>query len=381
MKNYKKTGIIFKIIILFVITILFTAFEIHNVDSLIITENNMTNNDFTHDVLGEYCTTTTCPACPTASDRMYQVYNMGYNFSYLTLVLDKNTIYARGRGNELGIIYVPTVVFDSHLEIVGQSSISTYENALITCSTRDVADINLNMYAFWMGDNQIKVKLEIKNNEENTYNGHLHVYITEKTSRWDDDDGNPYHFAMIGNYAFNQNVNIDAGATEIYTKTWKSPYDDITIDNIKVIASVFALSNQYTDETTAADPEFPNNDPPSIPSKPTGISSGNISIKYNFSTSSTEPNGDRIQYGWDWDGNDIVNDWTGLYPSGQVIQTTNSWNSRGNYIIKVKAKDEFGTESDWSEPISVTMPKFKINYHINILFQRFLQRFLLMEKY
>lgn len=374
MKNYKKTGILFKIIILFVITILFIAFEIENVNSLI-SENNMTKNDFTHSVLGEYCTSTKCPYCPKANAQMYQIYNMEYNFSYITLVSDKN-LYAGKRGNELGIVSIPSVVFDSYLKIVGQqSSTSTYENAVITCSNRDVADIDLNLYLFWMGDSNIKVNIKITNNEVNTYNGHLHVYITEKTSRWNDDDGNPYHFAMIGNYAINQNVYADAGATEIYTKTWKSPFNDITIDNIKGIASVFDLSNQYTDETTAADPEFPNSDPPSIPSKPTGTSSGNIDIKYNFSTSSTEPNGDRIQYGWDWDGNDIVNDWTGLYPSGQIIQTTNSWNSRGNYIIKVKARDEFGTESDWSEPISVTMPKHKIIYQINILFQRFLQRF------
>ncbi len=42
------------------------------------------------------------------------------------------------------------------------------------------------------------VNVDVTNNGASTYNGHLHVYVTEITSRWDDEDGNPYHFAMIG---------------------------------------------------------------------------------------------------------------------------------------------------------------------------------------
>jgi hypothetical protein len=380
MINYKKTVIVFQITILFVILMLFPVFEAQYIEYFALPENNTTNNDFYHSVLGEYCATTTCPNCPTAGDQMYQIYNMGYNFSYVTLVSNRNP-YAGSRGSELEVTAVPSVIFDGNIKIVGrQFDISSYEDALMTSSNRDVADIDLNMYAFWMGDSKIKIKLKIINNEENTYNGHLHVYITEKTSRWNDDDDNPFHFAMIGNYAFNQNVDVDAGVTEIYTKTWKSPYTDITIDNIKVIASVFNYSSQYTDETTDADPELPNTDPPSIPSKPTGISSGNIGVKYNFTTSSTEPNDDEIRYGWDWDGDGSVNDWTKFYQSGQIIQITNTWSSMGEYNVKVKAKDEFGTESEWSEPLTVTMPKNKMYYQMNILFKRFIHRFSFFEK-
>jgi hypothetical protein len=203
--------------------------------------------------------------------------------------------------------------------------------------------------------------------------------VTEITSRWDDDDGNPYHFAMIGNNAINLNINVDADVTKIYTRTWNSPYSDITMDNIKVIASVFASSSKYTDETTATNPELPNSDPPLTPNQPTGPSSGYIGIGYNFSTSSTEPNGDLIQYGWDWDNDGAVEDWTDLYPSGQTVQTTNSWDSVGKYNIKVKAKDQFGIESGWSDPLEMKMPKNKMYYQMNILFERFLHRFMFLK--
>jgi hypothetical protein len=382
MKSYKKK-IVIEIILLFFITMLFPAFEAQFVKGIVVPENNMSNNEFTHSVLGEYCTTTTCIYCPIASAQMYQVYNMGYNFSYVSLVENMNS-YARGRLKELGFGAVPSVAFDGgYIKIVGhQSNYVSYQNAVITCGNRAVVDIDLDLDAFWMGGGQIQVNVDITNNEASTYNGHLHVYITEKISRWNDAEGAPYHFAMIGNYAINQNVNVGAGATEIYIKTWNSPYNDITMDNIKGIASVFVSSPEYTDETAAADPELPNNDPPSIPSQPTGPSSGSVGIGYIFSTSSTEPNGDLIQYGWDWDNDGTVDDWTGLFPSGQIVQTINSWDSVGKYNIKVKAKDQFGTESEWSDLLSVTIPKNRaIEYPIiSWFFEQIIQRFPFFEK-
>ena len=36
------------------------------------------------------------------------------------------------------------------------------------------------------------------------------------------------------------------------------------------------------------------------------------------------------------------------------------WDNTGNYEIKVKAKDENGAESEWSDPLEVAMPKNKV---------------------
>ncbi len=98
------------------------------------------------------------------------------------------------------------------------------------------------------------------------------------------------------------------------------------------------------------------NQMPGKPSKPQGSSFGMIGKEYIYKTSAVDPDGDRIRYGWDWDGDDVVDEWTDYYDSGVEVSINHTWNQTGTYEIKVKAQDEFGGESDWSDPITVIMP-------------------------
>ncbi len=100
------------------------------------------------------------------------------------------------------------------------------------------------------------------------------------------------------------------------------------------------------------------NNPPSIPVLE-GITKGKINKNYTFSAISTDTEDDKISYFFDW-GDGTNNNWTEYYSSGVKINVTNNWKNKGNYIIRVKAKDEHGVESDWSEPLNVTMPRNKI---------------------
>jgi len=97
------------------------------------------------------------------------------------------------------------------------------------------------------------------------------------------------------------------------------------------------------------------NNPPNKPTTPTGPASGKPDISYLYSTSTTDPDGDQVFYRWDW-GDGTFSDWIGPYTSGATASTTHSWTEQGTYNIKVKAKDTFGDESDWSDPLPVTMP-------------------------
>ena len=99
----------------------------------------------------------------------------------------------------------------------------------------------------------------------------------------------------------------------------------------------------------------PENHPPSAPSKPSGSTSGYVNQSYSYSTSSTDPDGDQIKYGWDWDGDGNVDEWTGFYNSGETITLSHSWSQPGTYQIKVKAMDQKGDESEWSESLTVTI--------------------------
>lgn len=102
--------------------------------------------------------------------------------------------------------------------------------------------------------------------------------------------------------------------------------------------------------------------PPSKPSTPQGLSQGFIGKEYRYSTSSVDPNGDRVQYGWDWDGDYAVDEWTIQYESGETITVAHTWSTRGEYNIFVKAMDIHGAESDWSDPLPVSMPKEKNSF-------------------
>ena len=115
------------------------------------------------------------------------------------------------------------------------------------------------------------------------------------------------------------------------------------------------------------------NYPPEKPTKPTGPVGGQIRMEYEYNVSTNDPNGnqfgDRIRYGWDWDGDYLVDNWTGYYPSGDTCTFSHLWEKKGTYEIRVKARDSHGATSPWSDPLTVTMPKsFMSNtYHQNIL--------------
>ncbi len=106
-----------------------------------------------------------------------------------------------------------------------------------------------------------------------------------------------------------------------------------------------ASNNSGSDSVTVY---YGENNPPEIPKKPIGPSKGMIDKSYTFTTSTIDPNEDNVKYGWDWDGDNIVDEWTGFYESGEDIDITHTWTNSGIYNIKVKAQDEKGAKSDFS---------------------------------
>ena len=111
-----------------------------------------------------------------------------------------------------------------------------------------------------------------------------------------------------------------------------------------------------------------DNDPPEKPDAPTGTTFCKIGISYSYSASTTDPDGDQIYFMFDWDDG-TNSEWTGPYNTEQTISMSHIWDVKGTYHIKVKAKDEHGEESEWSDPLPITMPKNKL---INTSFLRFL---------
>jgi outer membrane protein assembly factor BamB len=96
------------------------------------------------------------------------------------------------------------------------------------------------------------------------------------------------------------------------------------------------------------------NHPPSQPQKPVGPTRGIVGKSYLFSTMATD-NIDQndIQYGWDWDGNNVVDEWTDFYSSGETVETPHTWDTAGSFEVQVEARDRNNGTSDWSEPLPI----------------------------
>jgi hypothetical protein len=67
---------------------------------------------------------------------------------------------------------------------------------------------------------------------------------------------------------------------------------------------------------------------------------------------SIDPDGDQIYYLFDW-GDDKFSEWEGPYDFGRQCTVENK-------PERVKARDEHGAESEWSDSLSLSMPKNKL---------------------
>jgi len=81
----------------------------------------------------------------------------------------------------------------------------------------------------------------------------------------------------------------------------------------------------------------------------TGPSYGKPGVEYTFCIDVIDSEGDQIYCMWNW-GDGYFSDWLGPYNSGETICASHAWSEEGVYEIKVKLKDQYGSESEWSDP-------------------------------
>ncbi len=121
-----------------------------------------------------------------------------------------------------------------------------------------------------------------------------------------------------------------------------------------------------------------NNNAPIKPENPTGPTSAKVMKEQSFKVQkTTDPNGDDMMYLFDW-GDDSDSGWIMPSDFGR-IKATHTWTENGTYEIKVKAIDQFGAESEWSDPLSVSMPRSRSIDNFNPWLLRLIQRFPILE--
>jgi len=87
-----------------------------------------------------------------------------------------------------------------------------------------------------------------------------------------------------------------------------------------------------------------------------GPSIGKVRIEYSYNFKATDPDGNQIYYSIDWgDNTSKLN--LGPYNSSYEANGKHSWGTTGRYIIKVKSRDAYNAESDYTS-ITVLIPFF-----------------------
>jgi hypothetical protein len=122
------------------------------------------------------------------------------------------------------------------------------------------------------------------------------------------------------------------------------------------------------------------NNPPVTPEKPSGNHICKVNSDNVFKTKTFDPEVDSLYYLFDWgDGSDSK--WVGPYDSNEECIQNHQWESTGSFTVKVKAKDETGLESEWSDSMSIIICKSvnKLNFlnelNLKYLFEKILSFF------
>jgi len=249
------------------------------------------------------------------------------------------------------------------------------------CEANDggyIMNANTNSYGYGDLDNWI-IKTDSSGNIEwdKTFGGTRNDYTWSMCSA----GGDGYVFGVAYNYGF-----LGSTADDIWIiKTdndgnadWKLLLEEqgkqitrcvsMTDDGGVIVAAMTSSFGRSDGDGLLAKISSSDNQRPNKPEKPDGPSRGKPETEYTFSTTASDPDGDTLQYRWDW-GDGEYSDWL------DTNEATYTWGTEDNFEVRVMAQDENGGESDWSEPLAFSTPKNKIIDQYPVIIQRLLERF------
>ena len=169
------------------------------------------------------------------------------------------------------------------------------------------------------------------------------VHSADVTLAWDANSESDlagyilYYGTSSGNYT----SNIDVGNITQYTiaglQDGETYYFAVTAYNDA------DLESDYSEELA----HMVGNGFPTTPAAPAGPSSGYTDTSYAFNTSASDPDGDPLEYQFDW-GDATQSGW-------EPASNSHAWSAAGTYCVKVRARDIYGAESGWSNCHSITL--------------------------
>lgn len=145
---------------------------------------------------------------------------------------------------------------------------------------------------------------------------------------------------------FGENIPVISEANQ------DSKEDNLFLIERSMMRWVYYQLNLFGDPTIA----FHVGHSPDKPATPSGSAKVETGITYTYATSTEDKDDDQVYYKWDW-GDGTMSEWLGPYDSGETVSASYAWAEKGVYNIRVRAKDTRGAESEWSDPLRVSVPK------------------------
>ncbi len=119
--------------------------------------------------------------------------------------------------------------------------------------------------------------------------------------------------------------------------------------------TLYNMEGGITAWKNAGYPTRAGNTAPDVPARPSGPSSVHAGYQVSYTTMAADPDGDPVRYGWDWDGDGTVDEWTGYQPEGTTTTAYQAWTQPGSYQVSVQSQDTVGDESEFSPVLTITV--------------------------
>jgi parallel beta-helix repeat protein len=300
-----------------------------------------------------------------AGNNVYNVWGVPFLYScnntFINNVIDSNFRYG------LGLWY-------------GSDYNLVYNNLIFNCSEDGIIsyESNFNQIVFntVSGNNQSGFEIVVSDNNE--FSGNI---ISDNN-----EDGVKLNFGSTGNIFHHNNFvnNSLKNARSGYGNFWDfdlyggnfwSDYSGVDVDGDGFGDEPYVIVGNNMDNYPYINPIIFNN--PFKPDVPVGPLSGRLHDDIVYTFCGFDPFDYDLFYMVDWgDNSDYI--WHGPYCSGESVNISHSWSSQGDFNICVKTKNIIGIESEWSDPLFVSMPR---NYIFkSTVLMRLFEIFLLKNK-
>ena len=247
----------------------------------------------------------------------------------------------------------------------GLNGVTVYNNVLVSKNRPNATVVEINNYL--PTDN----KVILKNNLIYSYSNSRYRISWRSAHRWNTSPDD-IHWGentiladplLKSDYSLNSNSPaIDNGAATPISYDFKGNPRNIPYD-IGAFAyySVPPPGNPPINKPPE-NPPAEENTPPNAPLKPVGPTLVEAGTVYQYNSSAVDPDGDQVRLCFDW-GDGSISPWSDFVTSGTSVFVSHAWTTVSNYLIQVIAQDTYGSNSSWSETLTVMVSQIENEGH------------------